>query len=178
MSSENNDRKDVHHHKETQKSSGQELESTEIDNLEECEIRMHAVSLPTFLLGFLVRTNLTPLSASIKVASSGTAVQQSSETVSQVKPVSDTSSADVLDASQSTVPAVVNHKTEKEAKASLDFHDPMVNNSDHTEAVPEKHGDTIAEEKFEKDLKDSGNWKHLYMGHPAIFLPKPICAEL
>lgn len=171
MSSEDNDRKDVHHHKETQKSSRQELESMAIDNLEECEIRTHAVSLPTLLIGSLIRTDLTPLSASVKDASSGTAGQQSSETVSRVKPVPDTGSTDILDASQATVPTVVNHETEKAPKASLDSCEPMVNKSDHIEAVPEKHGDTITEEKFEKDLKDSGNWKHLYMGHPAIFFP-------
>ncbi|KAI6702286.1 hypothetical protein NL676_011422 [Syzygium grande] len=131
LSSEDNDRKDVHHHKETQKSSGQELESMAIENLEECEIRTHAD------------------------ASSGTAGQQSSETVSRVKPVPDTGSTDILDASQATVPTVVNHETEKAPKASLDSCEAMVNKSDHIEAVPEKHGDTITEEKVEKDLKDS-----------------------
>lgn len=130
---EDNDRKDVHHHKETPKSSGQEIESMTIDNLEECEILTHAD------------------------ASSGTAKQQSSETVSQVKPVSDTGNADILEASQATVPTVVNHETEKEPKASPDFCEPMVNKSHHIKMVPEKQGDTIAEENFEDDLKDSEN---------------------
>ncbi|XP_030524907.1 uncharacterized protein LOC115737082 isoform X2 [Rhodamnia argentea] len=130
---EDNDRKDIHHHKKTLKSSGQELESMTIVNLEECEILTHAD------------------------ASCGTAEQQSSETVSQVKPVSDAGNTDILDASQATVLTVVNHETEKEPKASPDFCEPMVNKSDHIEMVPEKHGDTIAEEKFEKDLKDSEN---------------------
>ncbi|KAF8032808.1 hypothetical protein BT93_D1636 [Corymbia citriodora subsp. variegata] len=131
FSLDDNDGKDIHHHKETQNPSGQKLESMAIDNLGECEIRMHAD------------------------ASSGTAEQQSSETVSQVKPVADTGNTDILDVSQAAVPTVVDHETEKESKASLDVCEPVVNKSDQIKAVPEKHGDTIAEEKIEKDLKDS-----------------------
>lgn len=62
---------------------------------------------------------------------------------------------------------MVNHETEKQPKVSPDFCEPMVNKSDHIKMVPEKHGDTIAGENFEEDLKDSGNWKHLYRGHPS-----------
>ncbi|KAK3434615.1 hypothetical protein EUGRSUZ_D02089 [Eucalyptus grandis] len=131
LSSEDNDRKDVHHHKEAQNSSGQKLESMATDKLEECEIRTHTDASP------------------------GTAEQQSSETASQVKPVSDTGNTDILGASQAAVPTVVDHETDKEPKASLDSCEPMVKESDQIAAVPEKHGDTIVEEIIEKDLKDS-----------------------